>query len=353
MRAMILERPDAGDSTPWRPLQPRELPTPVPGDDELLVRVDVCGVCRTDLDIAEGRLVAPKYPVVPGHQVVGRVAGVGKNVKEFREDDRVGVAWIHWACGECTWCRAGNENLCPGFRSTGCDAHGGYAEYVTVPAAFAHPIPAILSDTEAAPLLCAGAIGWRSLGLTNLRDGEVLGLTGFGASAHIVLQFALRRFPSSPVFVFARNPTEREFALSLGAAWAGDTADTPPEKLGAAIDTTPAWKPVLSVLAAMRPGRRVVINAIRKDERFQSELLDLDYAKHLWMEREIKSAANVTREDVRDCLIAAAEWRIRATVKRLSLENANEALESMRRGGPGRGAAVLEVGARRPVPDAR
>src|SRR5262245_20447848 len=344
MRAMLLDRPvSATPKGPWRPLERRDIPAPVPGDGELLVRVDVCGVCRTDLDLAEGRLIAPHYPLVPGHQVVGRVAGLGKGITGFREGDCVGFAWIHSADGVCEFCHAGNENLCPNFRSTGCDVNGGYAESLTVPAAFAHAIPSGMSDVETAPLLCAGAIGWRALGLTNIREGTPLGLTGFGASAHLVLQFALRRFPKSPVFVFARKATEREFALSLGAAWAGDTTAAPPEKLGAAIDTTPAWTPVLCALEAMRPGGRIVINAIRKDDRFKNELLALDYEKQLWMEREIKSAANVTRRDVRECLAAAAEWGIRPTAKELPLESANEALDAMRTGTVGRGALVLRV----------
>jgi alcohol dehydrogenase, propanol-preferring len=344
MRAMLLDQPvSATPKGPWRPLELRDIPAPVPGDGELLVRVDVCGVCRTDLDLAEGRLIAPHYPLVPGHQVVGRVVGLGKGATGFREGDRVGIAWINSADGICEFCRTGTENLCPNFRSTGCDVNGGYAELLTVPAAFAHAIPSDASDVETAPLLCAGAIGWRALGLTNIREATPLGLTGFGASAHLVLQFALRRFPKSPVFVFARKRTEREFALSLGASWAGDTTDAPPEKLGAAIDTTPAWTPVLCALQAMQPGGRIVINAIRKDDRFKNELLKLDYEKQLWMEREIKSAANVTRRDVRECLAAAAEWGIRPTAKELPLEGANEALDAMRTGTVGRGALVLRV----------
>src|SRR5262245_10985151 len=344
MRAMLLNQPGPATPTgPWRPLEMLGIPAPVLGDGELMVRVGVCGVCRTDLDLAEGRLIAPRYPVVPGHQVVGHVVKVGRGVMGFREGDRVGIAWINSTDGVCDFCRSGNENLCPNFRSTGCDVNGGYADFLTVPAAFAHEIPSSMPDVEAAPLLCAGAIGWRSLGLTNIPKGAPLGLTGFGASAHLVLQFALRRFPQSPVFVFARKPAEREFALSLGASWAGDTCDVPPEKLGAAIDTTPAWTPVLCALEAMRPGGRIVINAIRKDDRFKQQLLQLDYGRQLWMEREIKSAANVTRRDVRECLAAAAEWGIRPTARELPLENANEALDALRLGTVGRGALVLRM----------
>jgi alcohol dehydrogenase, propanol-preferring len=328
------------------PLYADDVAVPVPGEGDVLVRVSVCGVCRTDLDIVEGRLTAPRYPVIPGHQVVGRVEGVGDEVHDFRVGDRVGVAWIHSACGRCAWCRSWRENLCPYFRSTGCDENGGYAEYVVVPAAFAHVIPADLPDASAAPLLCAGAIGLRSLRLTELADGEPLGLTGFGASAHLVLQLARYRFPASPVYVFARNAREREFARELGAAWAGDTGDPVPERMAAIIDTTPAWKPVVSALERLLPGGRLVINAIRKSRADQAELESLDYARHLWMEREIKSVANVTRADVREMLAEAALMRLKPSVEELPLSEANTALVRVARGEGVRGALVLNVGNR-------
>lgn len=340
MLAQLLDRA-VPFAPPWRPLRLAEVPAPSASPGELLIRVDVCAVCRTDLDIAEGRLVPPRYPVVPGHQVVGRVAALGDRVNEFREGDRVGVAWIHSACGICEWCLAGLENLCPQFQATGCDVPGGYAELMTVPARFAHVIPPEIADLPAAPLLCAGAIGWRSLRLTNLRDGEPLGLTGFGASGHLVLQLARRRFPRSPVFVFARAESERAFATSLGAAWTGDTSDPPPERLSSIIDTTPAWKPIVCALRALRPGGRVVVNAIRKEARDQSELLSLNYERDLWMEREIKSVANVTRADVRETLAAAAAQEIHATVEELPLSRANDALEAQRAPGGIRGSRVL------------
>jgi len=345
MQAMLLRgssRLDDGSS----PLEAADVPVPVPGRGDVLVGVSVCGVCRTDLDIVEGRLTAPRYPVIPGHQVVGRVAGVGDEVRDFRVGDRVGIAWIHSACGSCAWCRSGRENLCPYFRSTGCDENGGYAEYVVVPAAFAHVIPAELPDAIAAPLLCAGAIGLRSLRLAELVDGQPLGLTGFGASAHLVLQLARHRFPASPVYVFARNARERAFARELGAAWAGDTADQPPERMAAIIDTTPAWKPVMSALECLLPGGRLVINAIRKSRADQGELESLDYARHLWMEREIKSVANVTRADVREMLAEAAAMGLKPSVEELPLSEANVALGTVARGEGVRGALVLIVGNR-------
>lgn len=339
---MLLRRP-ASYSSNASPLEIAEVPTPIAGNGQLLVRVSVCGVCRTDLDVVEGRVNAPSYPVIPGHQVIGHVAQTGSGATGFREGDRVGIAWINFADGVCRWCRAGTENLCPGFRSTGCDVDGGYAEYALVPATFAHTIPAALTDAEAAPLLCAGAIGWRSLRLTRLSDGERLGLAGFGASAHLVLQLARRLFPASPIYVFARNPEERGFALELGAAWAGDTGTAPPEKLDAIIDTTPAWKPVVEALGHLAPGGRLVINAIQKISTDQRELLRVDYATHLWMEREIKSVANVTRADVREMLATAAEIGLRPTVEVLPLEAANTALARIRSAKGLRGAMVLDV----------
>jgi propanol-preferring alcohol dehydrogenase len=341
MRALILREPRSIGER--RPLDVADVPDPAPRDGEVLVRVSVCGVCRTDLDVAEGRIVAPRYPLIPGHQIVGRVAAVGPGSAGVREGDRVGVAWINFACGVCRWCRSGQENLCPKFRSTGCDANGGYADLVTVPAAFVYAIPRELGDEQAAPLLCAGAIGWRSLRLTNLRDGEPLGLAGFGASAHIVLQLARHRYPRSPVFAFARSPTERVFARELGAAWSGDFGEEPPERLGAIIDTTPVWKPIADTLPHLAPGGRLVINAIRKVAADQDQLLRLDYATHLWMEREIKSVANVTRADVREVLDAALAIGFRPTVNEVPLERANDVLESMASGGSIRGATVLRV----------
>lgn len=323
-------------------LTPGDIAVPSIARDEILVRVSVCAVCRTDLDLVEQRIQPSMYPVVPGHQVIGAVAAVGADVRQFKQADRVGVAWINSACGVCQWCRSGNENLCPAFRATGCDAHGGYAEYLAVRAAFAHPIPDQLSDLRAAPLLCAGAIGWRALRLAKLRSGEALGLTGFGASAHLVLQLAQHLYPQSPVYVFARDSAERSFALELGATWAGDTEAAPPSGMTAVIDTTPAWKPLVAALRHLLPGGRVVVNAIRKLTSDQSELLRLDYAADLWLEREIKSVANVTRADVREMLALAAPANLQVTISEQPLEAANHALATLRAGSI-RGATVLRV----------
>lgn len=343
MRAMILDRERVNaDGRPA--LRLVDAPTPEPGDGELLVRVNVCAVCRTDLDLVEGRLVPPRYPVIPGHQIIGHVERLGQGAAGFESGQRVGVAWIHSACGVCAWCVAGVENLCPYFRATGCDADGGYAEYATVPAAFAYPIPVSLADEDAAPLLCAGAIGWRSLHLTNLDDGEPIGLTGFGASAHLVLQLIRARFPRSEIYVFARSPGEREFARSLGAAWTGATDAPPPVPMRAIIDTTPAWRPVVRALRALAPGGRLVINAIRKSNHDVNELTTIDYARDLWMEREVKSVANVTRKDVAEMLAFASSAGIRPRVGAVPLEQANDALTDLRlAGGAVRGARVLRI----------
>ncbi|BBA32654.1 alcohol dehydrogenase [Methylocaldum marinum] len=341
MKAMILERVAKLSDNP-APLVPAEWSKPVPQSGELLIKVIACGVCHTELDEIEGRMPPAKLPVILGHQVVGRVDELGDSVSGFSVGDRVGVAWIHSACGVCGHCRSGNENLCERFEATGRDAHGGYAEFMTAPAGFVFSIPEPFSDLEAAPLLCAGAIGYRSLKLTRLENGENLGLTGFGASAHLVLMMVRHRFPGSRVFVFARNPEERAFALELGAIWAGDTDDEPPAKLDAIIDTTPAWEPVVASLRHLAPGGRLVINAIRKEASDKDYLLRLDYPSHLWMEKEIKSVANVARSDVGDFLALAAEIPIRPEIEEYALEDANCALLDLKMHRI-RGAKVLRV----------
>lgn len=324
------------------PLKLVDMPEPVPGEGEILVKVSACGVCHTELDEIEGRTPPPAFPIVPGHQVVGRVAGMGGKAAKFLMGDRVGVGWIFSACGRCNVCLAGNENLCEHFRATGRDAHGGYAEFLAVPEDFAYPIPGVFSDAEAAPLLCAGAIGYRSLRLTNLIDGQNLGLTGFGASAHLVLKMAHHKYPSSRVYVFARSEKEQNFALELGAVWAGNTEDEPPEKLHAVIDTTPAWKPIVEALKNLVCGGRLVINAIRKEEVDKDYLLRINYPAHLWLEKEIKSVANVARRDISEFLQLAAEIAIRPEVQEFTLKDANVALVELKEARI-RGAKVLRV----------
>ncbi len=324
------------------PLSMVDMPSPEPKANEVLIKVSACAVCHTELDEIEGRTPPPHLPVVPGHQVVGMVQEVGSGVSHIKAGQRLGVAWIYSSCGKCNYCLSDRENLCPEFQATGRDVNGGYAQYMTVPAEFAFQIPDQLSDFEAAPLLCAGAIGYRSLSLTNMSDGQRLGLYGFGSSGHLVLKMARHRYPTSDVYVFARNPKEREFSRELGARWAGDITDEPPEKLDAIIETTPVWKPVVEALLNLAPGGRLVINAIRKEEVDKEYLLKLHYPTHLWMEKEIKSVANVTRRDVNEFLQLAAEMEIRPEIALFSLSDANRALVEMK-DGQIRGAKVLSI----------
>jgi alcohol dehydrogenase, propanol-preferring len=341
MKAMVIER--VGEMVAGgAPLDLVEMPAPEPGDHELLIQISACGVCHTELDEIEGRTPPPRLPVVPGHQVVGRVIAAGSRANRFSKGARVGVAWIFSACGHCEHCLSGLENLCPEFKATGRDAHGGYAEYMIVHQDFVFPIPDVLDDTAAAPLLCAGAIGYRSLALTDLVNGQRLGLTGFGASAHLVLKMVQSAYPDSQVYVFARSPGERRFAMELGAVWAGDTMDAPPEFLHCVIDTTPAWAPVMAALKCLAPGGRLVINAIRKETADRQVLLDLDYAAHLWQEKEIKSVANVTRQDVGAFLDLAARIPIIPEVESYDLLDANKALMELKQRKI-RGAKVLTV----------
>jgi propanol-preferring alcohol dehydrogenase len=324
------------------PLTLRELPTPGPGERELLVKVSTCGVCHTELDEIEGRTPPAYFPMVPGHQVVGRVAGLGAGAGKFSLGDRVGVGWIFFSCEACDFCAAGNENLCRDFKATGRDAPGGYAEYLVVGEDFAFPIPEAFTDGEAAPLLCAGAIGYRSLRLTDIQDGENLGLLGFGASAHLVLKLVRRLYPRVQVFAFSRTPQERDFARELGAVWAGDFHETPPEKFHRAIDTTPVWGPVVHGLKHLEPGGRLVINAIRKEDMDKEALLGLNYPEHLWLEKEIKSVANVARRDIGEFLEIAAAIPLKPQVQEYRLEDANQALLELKERKI-RGAKVLRI----------
>jgi len=335
MRAMLLRATSGFDHNP-EPLELADVERPEPGDGEVLVHVAACGVCHTELDEIEGRTPPPQLPVIPGHQVVGRVADCGTGCELLQDGDRVGVGWIHSSDG------SDSENISPAFRATGRDVNGGYAEYMTVPERYAIPLPDAFGDIEAAPLLCAGAVGFRSLRLTGLENGQVLGLTGFGGSGHLVLQLAKHLYPGSPVYVFARSEREREFARELGADWSGETSDRPPQAPRAIIDTTPAWKPVIAALEVLQPGGRLVINAIRKEDADRDLLGELDYARHLWLEKEIKSVANVTRRDLAGFLPIAASIPLHVETETYPLEDANTALNDLRRGHI-RGAKVLKI----------
>jgi len=339
MKAMLLNGIDSLQNNP-EPLTLEDIPVPTPAAEEILIRVSACGVCHTELDEIEGRTPPPVLPIVPGHEVIGRIAAIGAEARKFAVEDRVGVGWIFRSSG------GDDENISEEFVATGRDANGGYAEYMVVHERYAYSIPEHLNDYEAAPLLCAGAVGYRALALTGIRNGDGLGLTGFGGSGHLVLQMAKHLYPDSSVYVFARSPRERAFAIELGATWSGDTGDTPPEQPQAIIDTTPAWRPVLAALGNLRPGGRLVINAIRKEDTDKQVMAEIDYAAHLWQEKELKTVANVTSRDIEAFLRVAAEAGITPEVEIYPLEQANKALCDLRAGHI-RGAKVLAIGSDR------
>jgi alcohol dehydrogenase, propanol-preferring len=338
MKAWVIDR--VSDlSVENHPLKKARLPDPQPEEGQILIKVLACGVCHTEIDEIEGRTPPASYPVVPGHQAIGRVVEASGNI---RVGERVGVAWIWSSCGSCVYCASGRENLCGSFLATGRDVNGGYAEYMTVPEKFAYRVPDVFTDAGAAPLLCAGAVGYRSVELCNLKDGQLIGLTGFGASGHLVLKLIKYMYPESGILVFARNPAEREFAIMLGASWAGDTTDRPPEMPDCIIDTTPVWKPVIHALGFLKPGGRLVINAIRKENVDREYLTRIDYSRHIWMEKEIKSVANVTGNDVREFIRIAAEMNIVPDVELYPFEEANKAIMDIKRRKI-RGAKVLVI----------
>jgi propanol-preferring alcohol dehydrogenase len=341
MKAMVIER-ICNLKEEREPLRLVDMPPPETGDNEVLVKVSSCGICHTELDEIEGRTPPPRFPVIPGHQIVGTVIKTGKYANTYKPGDRIGIAWIHSACGTCRFCRQDNENLCDDFEATGRDIHGGYAEFTAVSEKYAYAIPDTFSDLDAAPLLCAGTIGYRSLRLTEMKDGENVGLVGFGASAHLVIQMIGYKYPSSKIFVFARNEKERIFAKNLGAYWVGDTTEKSPEKLHRAIDTTPVWGTVVNALTNLEKGGRLVINAIRKENADKQTLLEIDYPSHLWLEKEIKSVANVTSRDVREFLELAAKIPIKPEVQTYKLEEANKALIELKEGNI-QGAKVLKI----------
>jgi len=318
------------------PLVLATLPIPEPAADEILIRTSACGICHTELDEIEGRALPSKMPMIPGHEVVGRVAELGRDVTTHAIGDRVGVGWIFKSSGDEF------ENLSDDFLATGRDANGGYAEYMTVHEHYAYAVPECFTDYEVAPLLCAGSVGYRALKLADMKNGDILGLSGFGGSGHLVLQLARYLFPESPVYVFARSSAERDFAKETGASWAGDTTDRPPQPPHAIIDTTPAWLPVLAALKCLRPGGRLIINAIRKENGDKPLMAGIDYAEHLWQEKQLKTVANVTSHDIKTFLEIAAKSGIRPEVQTFSLEDANKALQELRSSDV-RGAKVLAI----------
>jgi propanol-preferring alcohol dehydrogenase len=325
MRVMQFEEPGA-------PLIVADRPRPEPGSGEVLVRIHACAVCRTDLHVVDGDLTDPKPHVVPGHEVVGTVVALGQGVKELSEGARVGVPWLGWTCGECRYCLEGQENLCPEARFTGYTLDGGYGEYLVADARYCFPIPEFYSDAEAAPLLCAGLIGYRCLRMAG--EGRRLGLYGFGAAAHILIQVALWQGREIYGFVRPGDKAARDFARSLGAVWAGDSDELPPEELDAAILFAPVGDLVPLALRAIRPSGTVVCGGIH-----MSDIPGFPY-DILWREKKIVSVANLTRRDAEEFLELAPKVPVRTTVQTYPLVDANRALSDLREGRL-QGAAVL------------
>lgn len=332
MKAMVLKEISPIEK---EPLTMTDLPDPIPGPKEILIKISACGVCHTELDEIEGRL-PPKLPIVLGHQIVGKVENLGPGATKFNLGERVGIAWIYSACGKCYFCQNGNENLCSEFRGTGCHVNGGYAQYTVILEDFAYLIPERFSDAEATPLLCAGAIGYRDLILSGIKKGQTLGLFGFGASAHIVIQVA--RYWGCEIFVFTRGDEHRKLAKKLGASWAGGPEDEPPKRLHCAIDFTPVGETVHHALKVLEKGGRLILAVIRK----RNPIPPLDYAQLLWDEKEIKSVANITRKDAQEFLLLAAEIPIIPEVQEFKLEDANQALILLKQGKI-QGAGVLRM----------
>ena len=341
MKALILNKTGEVEENL---LQISDINIPELKSDEILIKISVCGICHTEIDEIEGRR-STILPIVLGHEIVGEVIKKGKNTNKFIIGDRVGVSWIYSSCKVCGYCVDGFENLCSKFKATGCDENGGYAEFIKISEDYAYKIPDIFSDTETAPLMCAGTIGYRSIRLANIQNGSNVGLFGFGASAHIVIQIIKYKYPDSKVFIFTRNnqPEHKKLAQKLGADWVGVTEENKsPEKLDYVIDFTPVWTPIIWALENMNSRGRLIINAIRKEEIDKKNLLNLDYAKHLWCEKEIKSVANITRRDTEEFLKLASEIKIKPEVTEFQFEEANYALNLLK-AGKINGAGVLRI----------
>jgi propanol-preferring alcohol dehydrogenase len=332
MKAMILDKPAPVETAP---LVQREVPTPEPGEGEVLVRVEVCGVCRTDLHVVEGELPPHKRPIIPGHEIVGRVAKLGPGARRFKPGDRVGVAWLHRTDGTCPYCRADQENLCDDPRFTGYDDDGGYAEFGLAHEDFAYALPESLPTATLAPLLCAGIIGYRALRRSKAKPGQRLGLYGFGASAHIVIQIALHW--GCEVYVASREERHRALAKEMGAIWVGAASEPPPRKLHSAILFAPAGNLVPPVLEALDKGGTLAIAGI-----YLTQIPPLDYDRHLFRERTLRSVTANTRADGRELLRLAANIPLQAHTQSFPLNQANEALRRLKHDEI-TGAAVLEI----------
>jgi propanol-preferring alcohol dehydrogenase len=331
MRACVLASPAPVDS---HPLQSIDVPRPEPAAGEVLVRVHVCGVCRTDLHVVEGELPPRRSPVIPGHQVVGVIEKTGPGASRFQPGVRVGIAWLHRTDGVCEYCRSGRENLCENAEFTGWTADGGYAEYITAPEDFVYALPDGFSDLHVAPLLCAGIIGFRTLRLSGIQKGGSLGMYGFGAAAHVAIQVA--RHWGISVYAFSRDARHQQLARDLGAVWFGGSFDEPPVKLDAVLIFAPAGELVIPALRALKRGGTVTLGGIH-----MSPIPEIDYSL-LYQERVIRSVANNTRQDGEDFLRVAAEIPIHTEVQEFQLEDANRALEALKNDAI-RGAAVLRV----------
>lgn len=330
MKAMVLESPRSVEQAP---LSLREVPVPNLGPGDVLLRVLACGACHTDLHTVEGDLTLPKLPLVPGHQVVGRVQRRGSEATRFSESDRVGVTWFYSSCGSCQWCRDGRENLCLSARFTGYHADGGYAEYMVVPEASAFPIPDVFTDAEATPLLCGGVIGYRAMRLSEIAPGGKLGMFGFGNSAHVVIQLAVKR--GCRVHVFTRSSAHRELALELGAAWVGGAEETPPEPMDSSIVFAPAGPLVLDALRTLDRGGTLALAGIT-----MTPIPEMDYSL-IYGERTVRSVANTTRTDAEELLREAAEIPVRTVVETFPLDRANDVLHMMKTSRLRGGAALI------------
>jgi propanol-preferring alcohol dehydrogenase len=332
MQAMVLKKPGKIEENP---LQFQEIPNPEIGLKDILVRVQACGICHTDLHTVESELPLPKSPLIPGHQIIGTVERKGTEVSCFNLGDRAGIAWLNSTCGRCEFCRSGRENLCEQAKFTGYHSNGGYAEYTTISEDFAFAVPETFSPTEAAPLLCAGIIGYRALRLSEIKPGQRLGLYGFGASAHIVIQIAL--FWKCEVFVFTRSPEHQKLALDLGAVWAGKAEQIPEKKLHSSIIFAPAGELVPYALKALNRGGTLALAGI-----YMTPIPQLDYMQHLYFEKTLRSVANSTRKDGEELLKLASEIPIRTQVTIFPLSEANRALQLLKQGKIN-GAGVLQI----------
>ncbi|NOR14017.1 MAG: zinc-binding alcohol dehydrogenase family protein [Candidatus Aminicenantes bacterium] len=317
------------------PLELTDVPIPEPGTEDILIRINVCGVCHTDLHTIEGELPDVKLPIIPGHQIVGIVEKMGSEASRFKEGDRVGVAWLYSTEENCRYAQQGKENLCNNARFTGYHVNGGYAENIVIPEKFAYPIPSIFSDQEAAPLLCAGIIGYRALRLSEVKPSQRLGLIGFGASAHVAIQVAIHW--GCEVYVFSRSGEHRELARKLGASWTGTSNEDPPAKLDSIVNFTPAGPTVLDGMRFLDKGGTQALACI-----YMSPIPEMDYIKYLYHERTLRSVANATRQDGNELLKIATEIPIKTTTQIFPLEEANQALQLLKDSKID-GAAVLKI----------